>query len=388
MERCAGCGADLPEGAERFCAACGAPLGTGGGEGETVPAAGTSANLPGSLYLGRRIGRRARFALWAFLAVLVLAAIGVGVHYLVTGAGGDSGGEATTEGVGLYPIQIEDADGDDSDGNTVTGYIDRTGAVVIPPRFDFGGSFHDGLAQVVLDGQAGYIDQTGAVVVQPPEGVFVTGLGDFSEGLATALSLDYKIGYIDKTGAMVIEPQFKTACAFSEGRARASLDGRKWGYIDKTGAWVVEPRFDEVGSFSEGRAPVRQVFGTSSGRWGYIDKSGACAIEQQFELAGSFSEGLALAEALVEAVGEEHPASMCGYVDKRGEWAIEPQFVRGAPFGGGLAAAAVLNEAFDAQGASGDHDEDGDPRLLFGYINKEGVWAIEPRFEAAEAFAG
>lgn len=48
------------------------------------------------------------------------------------------------------------------------GFVDRTGELVIPPRFARAGTFHDGLARVrFADGQAGYVARDGAVVWPP-----------------------------------------------------------------------------------------------------------------------------------------------------------------------------------------------------------------------------
>jgi hypothetical protein len=53
---------------------------------------------------------------------------------------------------------------DRATGAETVGYIDRTGAFVIPPRFAAGTSFHGGLALVVECGRSGYIDTEGRAV--------------------------------------------------------------------------------------------------------------------------------------------------------------------------------------------------------------------------------
>ncbi|MHC4592358.1 MAG: WG repeat-containing protein, partial [Planctomycetota bacterium] len=47
------------------------------------------------------------------------------------------------------------------------GYIDKTGQVVIEPRFMSAGDFSEGLANVKIRGRYGYIDKTGEVVIKP-----------------------------------------------------------------------------------------------------------------------------------------------------------------------------------------------------------------------------
>ena len=45
------------------------------------------------------------------------------------------------------------------------GFIDNTGQVVIPPKYDLAWDFSEGLARVSQNGKAGFIDNTGKVVI-------------------------------------------------------------------------------------------------------------------------------------------------------------------------------------------------------------------------------
>jgi len=47
------------------------------------------------------------------------------------------------------------------------GYIDKTGKIVIEPKFDNAWSFSEGLARVKIDDKDGYIDKTGKYVWEP-----------------------------------------------------------------------------------------------------------------------------------------------------------------------------------------------------------------------------
>lgn len=139
----------------------------------------------------------------------------------------------------------------------------------------------DGLARVVVRNSKderlqGFIDKTGNMVIEPR---FFLG-GDFSEGLANVSEGDMDNalwGYIDKTGAWVIKPQFQGllgANPFSEGLAAVKKDG-KFGYIDKSGKWIIEPQFDYAHDFARGLAKVdvRDPV-TGETHEGYIDKTG------------------------------------------------------------------------------------------------------------------
>lgn len=102
------------------------------------------------------------------------------------------------------------------------GYVDKTGNIVIEPRFVRAGHFFKGLAKVVSI------------------------IGDGKGGRYIAF------GYIDKTGKYVAEPRFDDAGDFSEGLAKVKMGGKRsyrYGYIDKTGKVVIEPQFDHAGVF-------------------------------------------------------------------------------------------------------------------------------------------
>jgi hypothetical protein len=179
-----------------------------------------------------------------------------------------------------------------------TGFIDKTGEYAIPPEmqaFEYDireqGGFHDGRALVMIleyfergrfDTWFGYIDKSGEIVIEPK----YTLARDFSQGMAPVL-IDDRWGYIDVDGNVVIDPRFDEAYPFSEGLAHVSIYG-EWCYIDTGGNIVVKTRFHKVKKFSGGLAAIND-----SGKWGYIDKSGNIVIEPQYAEAGYFSEGLA-----------------------------------------------------------------------------------------------
>ena len=116
------------------------------------------------------------------------------------------------------------------------GYIDKTGAWVIPPQFWLANPFSEGLARVA---------------VKVKDGV--------------------KIGFIDKTGARAIGPQFEDAHSFSDGLAIVWRN-RECGYIDQTGTVVSPIQYQIAGlDFSGGVARVGYGF---DGSPSYIDKTG------------------------------------------------------------------------------------------------------------------
>src|SRR2546426_190067 len=161
-------------------------------------------------------------------------------------------------------------------------FIDKSGKIVIPAKFDEADRFSDGLAQVMINGQWAYIDQTGNVIIDLKDMPKIDLIHPFSEGMA-GIIVDNKFGAIDKTGKLVIKLQFDDAGRFSEGLS-AVRSGGKWGYVDTSGHMVINPQFDDADYFSGGLARVaiggkvgRMLItevGEIRGKVGYIDKTG------------------------------------------------------------------------------------------------------------------
>jgi|GEM_PF-890447 len=164
-------------------------------------------------------------------------------------------------------------------------FINKQGDVVIPSsdRWHFvpawldafyrqQAGFSDGLCCVMassVDGTTGYIDKSGKMVIP----MKYLGGQHFSEGLAPvgvptgpdANSIKY--GYIDRSGKMVISPRFEHASPFSEGLASV-LIGVRVGYINKEGELEIKPQFYPGGAdlgFHGGLAEVCLRAGPSTG---------------------------------------------------------------------------------------------------------------------------
>ena len=176
------------------------------------------------------------------------------------------------------------------------GYVDRTGRMVIPPRFTLASPFSEGIAAATESGfrgvqQWGFIDRSGKWLIQPK----FSWASEFVNGLA-AVTLDGRCGYIDHAGKMVVVPPTPAGekdCAtvwgdFHDGLSRWRFGG-KYGFIDRYGRTVIAPKFDLTFGFSEGLAAVKV-----GGEWGYVNTSGQMAIPlRHYQSAGAFHNGLA-----------------------------------------------------------------------------------------------
>jgi hypothetical protein len=280
------------------------------------------------------------------------------------------------------------------------GYVDRTGQIVIPPRFDLAGRFSEGLAPVKLGQTLGYVDRTGEIVLVPEYAPTATLYLPFSSGLAPVRAGDL-YGYIDRSGKLAIPARYIGAEEFSEGYAMACLP-TGCGYIDPQGRGVIAPEFmasrpvrggvacanlamamgrervvlftakgrrlpgefDGCGNASDGLVAVKL-----RGLWGYVDASGTPIVARRFAWAGEFVAGLAPARA--------YEADLCGYIDRTGAFAIPAAYRECAPFVDGLARVDLAQSRTDAG------------RIAF--IDRTGKAVIvgaelRPSFDAAEDF--
>lgn len=152
----------------------------------------------------------------------------------------------------------------DDQGNRMVGYIDTEGKQVFKDDKWLKGNFSDGLAHIrtIKNDKFfyGFIDKSGKVVIEPR----FKKISPFSEGLAF-VEENGKIQIINKQGEPEITFDFETGNhdkfpMFSDGYAKLyykwKLPGNKWGFINKDG----EQAFPELAissmrtPFSEGRA--------------------------------------------------------------------------------------------------------------------------------------
>ena len=100
-------------------------------------------------------------------------------------------------------------------GDKAWEFIDKTGAVAIPPSFEQCSAFSDGLAAVTKQGEArarsGYIDRTGKMVIADK---FKT--WRFSEGLARVEEMYGRPAFIDRSGKVVFHPDDATDASWFE----------------------------------------------------------------------------------------------------------------------------------------------------------------------------
>jgi KWG repeat domain protein len=206
----------------------------------------------------------------------------------------------------------------------------KTGDVVIPLKYDWAGSFSEGLAVVGIEGKWGFIDKSGNEVVPLKYGY----ADEFSEGFAcVSLTNKYKkdkYGFIDKSGNEVVPLKYDWAGSFSEGLAMVKLDGR-WSFIDKLGNEILQLSNGDGENFSEGLAMVGSrgivSFGYYFDQYGFVDRLGNEVVPLEYSSASSFREGL----ARVSNFGSH------GFIDKSGNKVVPLKYDSAGSFSEGLA---------------------------------------------------
>lgn len=157
------------------------------------------------------------------------------------------------------------------------GYIDATGAMVIPCQFSSAKPFSGGLAQVsqggMKGGTYGFIDTSGKMVVVMDTQKYE--YGEFHDGLVSVKDKKTsKYGYIDKNGNLAVECKYSGYVSnrnFSCGRAMVyDSDLGFYGYIDAAGREVIPCQFSDAKPFVNGIAFVM----VAKDVWKAIDVNG------------------------------------------------------------------------------------------------------------------
>jgi WG containing repeat len=123
--------------------------------------------------------------------------------------------------------------------NGTAKYIDQKGKIVRSVYEERGHryGFENGLGLISARGKWGYIDRTGKVVIKPR----YLRAGHFREGFAAVNDKDSGGDfYIDKTGKPISSKRFTQCGEFQNGAARVKIDD-KMGYINPAGKYIYEP---------------------------------------------------------------------------------------------------------------------------------------------------
>ncbi len=232
--------------------------------------------------------------------------------------------------------------------NDFWGFINTKGEWAIKPEYDRVKMFNSGYALVLKDDQWRYIDTNGKKLETPSSEKYY----DFEEGVALFRSGD-KIGLLGTNGKLILEPTYDAIKKFRNGHAKVSK-GELWGMIDTSGKVVIPVEYDEIGNtFKEAG-----VYGKKDGTFGIIHNGNFNPIDNATKVYNFHGDS-----KLTYASREKK----AGFVNSKGEWVLEPTFDKARAFSNGLAPVAIGKK--------------------WGYINEKGEMVIEPQFRDAEVFS-
>lgn len=183
---------------------------------------------------------------------------------------------------------------------SVYGYVDQTGALVLPlPSEINGGEFHEGVAPVYNfeDRLLRFIDTEGKTVFTCEQ---FSDVGPFHRGVAVARDLMGKYGLIDKTGAWIVAPQYDYMYDPRGNTVIVNL-GDYDGVIDLKGNEIIPCTYHNISyqdAYTDGVRTSDEhplfLLSTDSDEEGLADENGTILIQpqEQFNLTGDFSDGV------------------------------------------------------------------------------------------------
>jgi len=165
--------------------------------------------------------------------------------------------------------------------DSLYGFKDRYGSVIIKPTYTAAWPFLDGKAAVIKNRKLFFIDNKEVNLNL-----------NISEHLPFVVNLlkikvNDKYGFINTHGEVIIKIEYDYVSSFINGLALVIKDEKK-GFINTKGEVIGKIKYDEIRSYSEGFALVKK-----DSKWGIINAKGEVIGKIEYEhIDDSFSEGL------------------------------------------------------------------------------------------------
>jgi len=229
------------------------------------------------------------------------------------------------------------------------GYIDATGKMTIPDRYDFVRDMENEIGIVRKNGKWGAVHADGRSLI-PCRYDDIRFLEHTDQQILKVYIENPKYGLIDTLGQLAIRATYDKIGTLSEGRL-AVMHDQMWGFTNLEGQEIISCRFDEVRPFSEGLAAVRL-----GGKWGFIDRMGQVVIDFQYEASGSFRHQLAWVST----------AQGIGFIGMAGKMRIAPNFDEATDFFKGIARVRQNGQ--------------------WGLIDTRGALVLDPQYRAIAPF--
>lgn len=289
----------------------------------------------------------------------------------------------------LFAITIAYADIDVGDAfscglakykvNDKWGYIDTTGAIVIPAQWDYVSEFYDGLASVFVGttrqglfeeipdiGQNGVINLKGEYIIPLTWCDSISTYNAKENGIV----ISYKNGdmkwtyeYWNIDGTKQSSTRWDNSFDASSGLRCVCKDG-KWGYIDLKGNTVIGVQFDYASPFNEGLACVAVQDAKGYLSYYYIDPTGQTAISNKgWDYADWFRSG---ANATTVCKSNKY-----AIIDTAGNFLTDYIFDDVSYFSDGLLGVAISKNG----------------NLKWGFVNEKGEYVVQPTWDYVDRFS-
>ncbi len=293
------------------------------------------------------------------------------------------------------------------------GYIDKkTDEWVVKPEYDDADKIRDGVGKIYLKKKQGLINEKGAVLVVPQ----YDDIDKFKDGVAI-VKKGNKFSFINKEGKQIVDLAYTEIDDFKDGVAwmrKDSLEKNRfvtvaYGLVDVTGKEIFAPQFSQKLKFNSKGYAISESFLNNipyvNGKvadklYGIVYKDGSTIIPmsakgiipennmyivndkdgQWFLLNGDFKQVGQKYEAMLKTkhgLGESYivdgliifkKGDKYGFIDKNGSIAIEPKYdkIQANAYSKGLCAIREGN--------------------LWGYIDRDGNYFKKPIYEEATNF--
>lgn len=238
------------------------------------------------------------------------------------------------------------------------GFMDYQGNILVEPKYEDVRPFKNGYAAVQLDGLWGYIDEKGNTVIP----CMYHAVKEFSKNGLTSVRFTKRPGswgVINAQNEVIFQPD-ESICydisEFGDGGLAIVRYGTRYFLLDSEGHKLDHQMFTDIDYLPR----LHLYHAQPAGCWKIINEKEEVIVlpEKEYEDIYYQSEGL----YQVEKDG------LTGYMDTNGKEVIPPKFPAGYAFmENGLARVTAENE-------------------LDGFINKQGEFIIEPKYEWATDF--
>ncbi len=162
------------------------------------------------------------------------------------------------------------------------GYVDKTGKVVIPFKYDDAEEFHNGTAVVYIKDGYTLIDKSGKILL---EKIYSGVMASYSDLIEIYDKETKKYGYINNSGEIVIPLIYDNATYFENGVAFVKIS-EKYRMIDTNGKYKNEKTYDYATVCIEGMALV-----INNDKYGFVDETGKEIIPCIYDNAVDFYNG-------------------------------------------------------------------------------------------------